>query len=75
MEELKELVVEQMVLMFERLVHKPPIVELENFVFSLDRNEMTATDSYGETLVYARVENARSVIETSSWGQIKALHR
>jgi hypothetical protein len=76
LEKLKALVVDQMVSMFVMLADKPAMagLELETFVFSLDRDEMIATDSDGDTLVFTRVD-ASSAIEEVSWGQIKALHR
>jgi hypothetical protein len=76
LEELKALVVDQMISMFLLLADKPAEfgMESETFVFSLDRDEMTLTHSDRETLVLTRVD-ASSAIEAFSWGQIKALHR
>ena len=76
LEELKALVVDQMTSMFLLLADKPAEfgMELETFVFSLDRDEMILTHSDRETLVFTRVD-ASSAIEAFSWGQIKALHR
>jgi hypothetical protein len=76
LEELKALVVEQMTSMFLLLADKPAEfgMELETFVFFLDRDEMILTHSDRETLVFTRVD-ASSAIEVFSWGQIKALHR
>ena len=76
LEELKALVVNQFVSMFQLFVDKPAEfgMEEETFVFFLDRDEMTLTHSDRETLVFTRVD-ASSAIEAFSWGQIKALHR
>ena len=76
LEELKALVVNQFVSMFQLFADKPAEfgMEEETFVFSLDRDEMTLTHSDRETLVFTRVD-ASSAIEAFSWGQIKALHR
>ncbi|MBQ39697.1 MAG: hypothetical protein CME04_25205 [Gemmatimonadaceae bacterium] len=46
----------------------------ETFVFSINSDEMTATDSVGDTLVFVH-SDARSMVEASSWGQLKALYR
>ena len=76
LEELKALVVNQFVSMFQLFADKPAEfgMEEETFVFFLDRDEMTLTHSDRETLVFTRVD-ASSAIEAFSWGQIKALHR
>ena len=76
LEELKALVVNQFVSMFQLFVDKPAEfgMEEETFVSFLDRDEMTLTHSDRETLVFTRVD-ASSAIEAFSWGQIKALHR
>ena len=50
------------------------LLEVETFVYSIDGDEMTATDSDGEPLVFVRVD-AGSAVEAYSWGQIKALYR
>ena len=76
LEELKALVVNQFVSMFQLFADKPAEfgMEEETFVFFLDRDEMTLTHSDRETIVFTRVD-ASSAIEAFSWGQIKALHR
>ena len=76
LEELKAVVVNQFVSMFQLFADKPAEfgMEEETFVFFLDRDEMTLTHSDRETLVFTRVD-ASSAIEAFSWGQIKALHR
>ena len=76
LEELKALVVNQLVSMFLLLVDKPAEfgMEEETFVFLLDGDERTLTHSDRETLVFTRVD-APSAIERFSWGQIKDLHR
>ena len=43
----------------------------ETFEYSIDGDEMVATDSYGEVLTFVRLE-AQSAVEAISWGQIKA---
>lgn len=43
----------------------------ETFDYSIDGDEMVATDSYGEVLTFVRLE-AQSAVEAISWGQIKA---
>ena len=43
----------------------------ETFDYSIDGDEMVATDSYGEELTFVRLE-AQSAVEAISWGQIKA---
>ena len=43
----------------------------ETFEYSIDGDEMVATDSYGEELTFVRLE-AQSAVEAISWGQIKA---
>ena len=50
------------------------LLEVETFVYSIDGDEMTATDSVGEPLGFVRVD-AGSAVEAYSWGQVKALYR
>jgi len=75
-ETLEEFIEFQIELMIEEITTgmTRDMPEVETFVYSIDGDEMIATDSDGETIVFMRLDT-RSAVEASTWGQIKALHR
>ena len=75
-ESLEEFIASQIGLMIQEITTgmTTDLPEVETFVFSIDSDEMTATNSVGDTLVFVP-SDARSMVEASSWGQVKALYR
>ncbi len=47
--------------------------DTEIFAYNLEGQELTATDSFGDTVSYVRL--GQSAVEAVSWGQIKAMSR
>lgn len=75
-ESLEEFIASQIGLMIQEITTgmTTDLPEVETFVFSIDSDEMTATNSVGDTLVFVH-SDARSMVEASSWGQVKTLYR